>query len=563
LNRAIIALLYASYCFFPASGQELTFETPLKLPQGINSDVEESMPIISPDGSTLYYTRNFYNENIGGEEAGQDIWFSISGEKGKWKNASNNLNGLNNKWDNAIIGINEDAKTYYLLGNYKSSSKIGVSSTIYQNKIWSTPEAIEIKGLKSKSGLYGFYMHSKGEILLISMDGTGSEGKEDIYVSLLNEEGQWSEPINLGGVINTEEYEITPCLDHSGINLYFSSQGHGGLGDADVFVSKRLDDTWTNWSKPVNLGEPINSLGFDASFSINKAGDVFFVSNRSGVLSDIFYTKVKIEEEPSEEITVMESTEDSAIVDSAISTAQIILQTSDTSNQVVAEETLVVDEQEEVAIDTSLSSADTTQIPKEERRDEIAAVPENDSSNTNVEAIVQATVIDSNINEVTAEEVVTASIESSPSSEENELEEEEPEEPEENIVKTVEKSTEPIKPEPFVGKHGDDKIYFDHNSSYLRSEAKAELRKLAEKFKQQEGLKAEIAGFADMSGKDHYNLWITQRRSNRVRDYIAEQGVDASRLTAKWYGEANLAVNCGECSEEDNQMNRRVEIIFR
>jgi outer membrane protein OmpA-like peptidoglycan-associated protein len=117
-------------------------------------------------------------------------------------------------------------------------------------------------------------------------------GNIDLYVCLKNDSG-WSEPINLGPKINTPYAERTPFLHPDNKTLYFSSDGHYGLGRLDVFVTTRLkDDSWTEWSDPINLGKDINTPGQDYCFKISTSGETGYLaaSNKKEGLggSDIF-----------------------------------------------------------------------------------------------------------------------------------------------------------------------------------------------------------------------------------------------------------------------------------
>ncbi|MBL4657915.1 MAG: PD40 domain-containing protein, partial [Flavobacteriales bacterium] len=270
----------------------LLFEIPFKLPTEVNSEAEEAAVFVSPDGGTLYFSRIMYGGNTGGVKGGQDIWTSSSDEKGGWYLAEHNLLTLNNKGNNGVIGVSEDGSMIYLLNKYVGKkTQFGVSYATKEGEGWSEPTTLAIPGLIANSNFYGFNMDPSGMFLVISMNSRGTLGQEDLYVSK-NEDGTWTSPIHLGNVINTEGYEITPYLTADTKSLYFSTDSRDGYGNADIYKAERLDDTWTNWSEPVNMGENINSAGFDAFFSISPDNHIYFCSNRSGMLSDIFQSKV-------------------------------------------------------------------------------------------------------------------------------------------------------------------------------------------------------------------------------------------------------------------------------
>lgn len=267
-------------------GQELVFTTPVPLSSAVNSDDEELAPLLSPDGKTLYFIRAFHEGNTGGKFAGTDIWVSRKDEQGQWMPASRMDHAWNNKRSNAVIGINAEQNVVYLLNGY--TNKSGISFSKLLNGQWSQPEFISIPGI-NRDDFVGFYVNSQFDVIFISMKGKDTLGEEDLYISLKDSAGNWTEPRNLGPTINTSGFEIAPFLSEDKKRLYFSSNGHGGFGDADIFYSDRLFDSWETWSVPKNLGGEINSAVFDGYFMQGSDSLVHFVSNRKKlVTADIF-----------------------------------------------------------------------------------------------------------------------------------------------------------------------------------------------------------------------------------------------------------------------------------
>ena len=124
------------------------------------------------------------------------------------------------------------------------------------------------------------------------MDFKSTNGKEDLYISLKDDDGKWSAPQNLGTTINSPGYEISPFLSDDGTLLFFASDGHEGYGDADIYMSRRLYDSWDIWTEPINLGSQINSDAFDAYFFLHDEKEAFFASNRGGGLSNLYHAPV-------------------------------------------------------------------------------------------------------------------------------------------------------------------------------------------------------------------------------------------------------------------------------
>lgn len=291
MPRVLISLfliLVSSHLY----GQILKFDEVVMLPTTINSDTEESMPVLSNDGNTMYFVRSFYKENKGGKFAGQDIWVSTK-EDSIWNTATNQLKYINNKKNNAVIGVKEDGKTLYLLDSYGGTVH-GIAFTKYINGKWTKPENIPIKGI-NRDGYIGYYMNPTYDVLLISMSRPDSYGKEDLYVSLKDSSNRWSQPHNLGTTINSSGFEISPFLTPDKKYLFFASDGHPGFGNADIFVSERLYDSWDIWSVPKNLGPEINSKNFDAFFTLTSDSTVYLASNRNGKNADIYESYVVVD----------------------------------------------------------------------------------------------------------------------------------------------------------------------------------------------------------------------------------------------------------------------------
>lgn len=255
-------------------GQELQFSQPEQLGTVINSDDEELAPMLSPDGLTLYFSRAFHSRNIGGKYAGTDIWISRKDANGNWTPAVNAGKPWNNKRSNAVIGISADGSTVYLSNAYNNRSGISFSKLVAGK--WTKPEFIPVPGI-NRDDFVSVYVHPSFEVMLISMKGKGSYGEEDLYVSVKDSLGSWNQPRNLGPSINTSGFEISPFLSADKKRLYFSSNGHRGLGDADIFYSDRLYDSWETWTAPKNLGEKINTKGFEGYFTAYYDSVIFCV----------------------------------------------------------------------------------------------------------------------------------------------------------------------------------------------------------------------------------------------------------------------------------------------
>lgn len=267
---------------------------PLKIKSSVNSNANELSPVFYVDSTTIYFTRNNEKKQYKGF-LDQDIWMSTQAKVGVW-NESRPVKELNNGLNNSVLGFNIDGTKVYLLDSYSEDKNFvdGIAISEKKGNGWSKPEHFLIEGLKVEGDFCGFTINKEENVLIISYSGPLSLGQEDLYACFKLEGNVWSAPIHLGVDVNTEGYEISPFLTYDSDTLFFASNGLGGLGSSDIFFSVRQDDTWQNWSKPKNLGAPINSSSFDAYYhSIGKR--IFWSSDRDSIGGeDIFYVqKVK------------------------------------------------------------------------------------------------------------------------------------------------------------------------------------------------------------------------------------------------------------------------------
>lgn len=285
-----LILFFVCFIFVTtAKSQFYDITEPMKLGGAVNSAAEETIPVFSSDSSFLYFVRTYDSQNTGGEND-QDIWFSIRDERGVYSTAKL-LKDLNNKFNNAVLGVSNDGNRLYVLNAYegKRDQDKGISVSEKKGSGWSTPEKINIPGLSIDGDFYGFHVSGDERVILISYEGPNTVGKEDLYVSV-KEGSTWSAPIHMGNVINTEGYEISPFLSPGNDTLYFSSNGHGGFGDADIFYSVKKG-SWSDWTKPENLGSRVNSPKFDAYFILSDE-KLYWSSNRESERSNIYYASI-------------------------------------------------------------------------------------------------------------------------------------------------------------------------------------------------------------------------------------------------------------------------------
>ena len=278
------------------------FQARENLGNAINSKFNEICPVVSPDGQKLYFTRWKHPDNLGANK-NQDIWVSNWQPDRTWSKATLYPAPINNDENNAVCGITPNGKTLLLNNVYGKDGTMekGVSfSFLLRTGEWSFPKALKILNFKNKSEFSEYTLAPNGKVLVMTTETKDTYGGKDIYVSFLNADDSWSEPKNVGPVVNTGEAESTPFVAPDGVTMYFSSSGHVGYGNNDIFLSRRLDDTWQNWSVPENLGPIVNTPQWDGYFSVSAKGDYAYFSSTENSIGaeDIFRIKIPEKAKP-------------------------------------------------------------------------------------------------------------------------------------------------------------------------------------------------------------------------------------------------------------------------
>ena len=262
----------------------------VKLDSSINSPYKEINPVYSEKNDWLFFGRKAHPENAGGSTDMEDVWFASFDSYGR-SEVSNQLGNINNIGPNLVCSFREvNNSSILLLGNaYKGSGKMisGLSYTFFMYDGWSDPINLKIKDFYNISNKIDATISSSGNILIMSIERADSHGGRDLYLSRKMENDKWSAPINLGN-INTSLEESSPYLSNDGKTLFFATNGRNGFGGMDIYACHRLDESWTNWTEPENLGAPVNTDKDEAYFSINSSTTKAFFTRGSGEEVDIF-----------------------------------------------------------------------------------------------------------------------------------------------------------------------------------------------------------------------------------------------------------------------------------
>ena len=256
-----------------------------RLSSNVNSIYPEMGPLVSPDGKTLYFSRRDDPTDVGGKRDQEDIWYSKwDTVANNWALAVNIGPPLNNKDPNFINSISPDENTVLLGNSYMPDGTMedGVSVSQQTASGWGTPRRLIIADDdRNKSRMATFFESNSQKILLTSGNREGdSYGDRDLYVSFLLPDSSWTKPLNLGATINTRATEAAAFLASDDKTLYFTSDGHDGYGGSDIYMSRRLDTTWKRWTEPVNLGPVVNTSFDESFFTISASGDKAYYTSQ-------------------------------------------------------------------------------------------------------------------------------------------------------------------------------------------------------------------------------------------------------------------------------------------
>jgi len=500
-----------------------------KLSSNVNSEFPETRPLIAPDGKTLYFSRENHPENIGGEKDGNDIWYSTMNSKsGEWNTAENIGEPLNNKGPNYISSITPDGKTMVvLLGNeYNKRGKMqpGVSISSKIGDKWESPRRLDIinANIETEDGHY--FLANNRRTLLMAVDRFDSHGSKDLYVSFLQDDGKWTEPLNLGNDINTAHTEMSPFLAPDNETLYFSSGGFSGYGGSDVYISRRLDDSWTNWTEPENLGADINTEGNDDFFTIPPSGKfAYFTREGQDENADIHEIQLPIFYQPAPIISMK-----GKIMDS--------LRNEPVRARITYK---ILPEHRDVGFVMSDSVTGEYEI----------LLPAGDAYEYTIEAEGYAPV--------------TRKVDLKEDADYREIDQDMALVPSSGVISPPEADIDTKKVDDFfANREGtlvlEDAVLFDFASEYLKPGAKPYLDHIAKYLKLYKDINMEISGHTDNVGSVAYNLSLSERRAESVKQYLVEEnGIEEDRLETTGKG-SSQPIASNE-TEEGQAENRRVE----
>ncbi|MCX2838494.1 OmpA family protein [Salinimicrobium sp. MT39] len=487
--------------------------------RGVNTDGREFGHTFQ-NGKLIYAstqdTSNFIQRNSSWDGLNFLNLYEVQMQEDSTLSSPKKLKGIvNGKYHESSAAITKDGQTLYFTGSNRSSNKPeNQNLKIYRAHLkdgkWEDLEdlAINIEGYSTAHPA----LDKEEKLLYFTSNRPGGYGESDIYRTSINTDGSLNEPENLGSKINTKGKETFPFVSDEN-ELYFSSDGHYGLGGLDVFYVKMEDSGFSNI---LNVGRPVNSYADDFSFGINSDSKMgFFSSNRTHdrtfELDNIYVFK-----EDQEIIDGYKSIISGRVIDEdggkPLMNATIKLYNGEalldsTSTDAAGNYSIAVNYFDIYRLQAAKENYDAKEKWSEDRA---KSQEINFSLKRNILALTPGTDISSLLN-----------------------------------IKY---------------------ILFDFDRTNIRDDAEIELEKLLAVMQEYPELKIEIRSHTDSRGADAYNKLLSERRALSTKQYLVDKGIDKQRLSTKGLGEERLLNNCGNdenCPAEEHQKNRRSEFVIK
>lgn len=495
---------------------------PKNLGNKINSEYNEYWPSISADGKTMVFTRLIPRDDLSEierrldevnqkqrefmesviQKEQEDFFISFKRDSA-WTEAENLGEPINTEHNEGAQSLSADGTEMYFSACNKDDGK-GSCDIYYSKKeggSWSEPENI---GAPVNSSYWESQpsISPDGQVLYFSSNRKGTLGEKDIWMSRKKEDDTWSKPLNLGDSINTPQTEMAPFIHMDNQTLYFSSDGHLGMGGMDLYKSIRTSEN--EWTEAVNLGYPINTHKDEFGLIVEAQGkNAYYASNReSGKKKDIYTFLLPGEFRPTPS-----------------SYMKGFVYDTETKKPLKAEfELLTIDSGR--VIMNSFSDENTG--------DFLVCLPVNNDYVLNVSKNGYLFYSDNFSFKETHK-----------------------------ITEPFQKDI-PLKPiregERIVLRN----IFFATDSFRLKRESRVELNKLYQFLTENSNLRIEISGHTDSIGISAYNALLSDKRARSVYEYLVKKGIAETRLEYKGYGESQpVAPNR---TPEGRARNRRTEI---
>ena len=485
--------------------------SPVNMGSNINSADEEYFPTITADGKLFLYTRRIKRVSSSSTQSMQEDFYKSKRDNKDWEK-SVPLIEINTGGNEGAPALSADGQYLFftacdeLLEGTGARKTNGSCDIFLSKKVgyrFTDPRNLNAP-INTGSWESQPSFSSDGHTLYFirRINGPGNIGQSDILVSHVGANFTWSEPVSVSDLINTAEDESSVFIHPDDQTLYFSSNGHPGMGGLDIFMSRK--DSSGKWGKPVNLGYPINTINDENSFLVSPDGETaYFASDREGGFGSLdlyqFSLYEKIRPQP---VTYMKG----------------IVFDAETQKTLLASFEL---------IDLSTGKTVVSSTSNATTGDFIVALPTGKSYALNVSKDGYLFY---------SENFQLKSVKSA----------------KDPFLKNV-----PLKPIKVGQSIVLNNIFYDTDKYDLKNESRIELGKLISFLEKNPKLKFEISGHTDTIGTKPYNQVLSEKRARSVFDYLLVKGVAISRMISKGYGDSKPVAKNN--TEDGRSKNRRTE----
>jgi len=466
---------------------------PRPLPGVVNQFNQQYFPVLTADQKTLIYVKREQNE---------DIMMSEVDSAGNWTIPISISENINSDYNEGTCSISADGRKL-VFTSCMGRKGYGSCDLYVSNKVgdeWSIPinmgEPINSSAWDSQPSL-----SADGRTLYFVSNRKGGYGKRDIYISTLDEKGNWTKPLNIGRDINTSYDDISPFIHPNGQRLYFSTNGRLGFGSFDIYFSEKEGNSWT---RPINFGYPINTHNDEVSMYISSDGKKGFYSHEEQVKNSFTSTLYEIDIPPELQIEHKSSYVFGEVID---------MKTGEFLSAKISLTDLQKDSSIQVVKSDSLSGK------------YLIVLTEGKDYGLFVEA--DGYLYQSHNFNLTQELLDPVEV---------------------NIA---------LDPIAVGSKIILKNIFFEFDSYQLSVTSKTELGKVLKLIDENSFNKIEISGYTDNVGSEKYNLELSTKRAHSVYRYLVKNGVSPIKLSFIGLGASNFLKNNN--SKEGRLQNRRIE----
>jgi OOP family OmpA-OmpF porin len=494
-------LLLRNITFAKENSKAMSAYKQKKLSDTVNGFVLQYFPVLTADQQELIFTRRLG----GGPNDDEDLVVSRRTPKGRWNIPQSISDKINTRLNEGTCTISADGRKLIFTScvGREGFGSCDLFESRKNGEQWSEPKNLG-PGVNSQEWESQPSLSADGRTLYFVSDRRGGLGRRDIWVSTLNDKGVWTKAKNAGAPVNTVYDEISPFIHVNNRTLYFASNGLTGFGGYDIFFTEK--DSALTWSKPQNMGSPINNHEDQFSFFVTADGKKGYYSHeeaRPAGYSVSFIYEIEIPEE--HQIKFKSNYVKGVVRDKA------------TRKPLLAKIELINLEKKEVESLVESDSVSGKYLMVLTQGAEYALYV------NKKEYLFQS--LNFNYSEIKNFEPIILDI---------------------DLEKAMEGTIAIL-----------ENIFFDLDKYDLKEKSMTELQKISRFLQDNPQIKVEISGHTDNSGAAAYNKQLSEKRAQSVYTYLVNNGINAKRLAIKGYGSDHPIAD--NTTEIGRQRNRRIE----